>query len=125
MMATGPNTTPEIPDYIPDQTIAERRSLAKWYAVARAALASNRPLTTAATPIENRRLATDLSVAETAVLRTVGAFKDGGSILPDNDPLIRSQGEFMALLEESLSAAEAAKLLDVDVSRVRQRLRER
>jgi uncharacterized protein len=30
----------------------------------------------------------------------------------------------MALLEESLSAAEAAKLLHVDVSRVRQRLRE-
>ena len=31
----------------------------------------------------------------------------------------------MALLEDSLSAAEAAKLLRVDVSRVRQRLRER
>jgi len=31
----------------------------------------------------------------------------------------------MALLEESLSAAEAAKLLKVDVSRVRQRLRDR
>src|SRR5258708_33708776 len=30
----------------------------------------------------------------------------------------------MALLEDSLSAAEAAKLLRVDVSRVRQRLRE-
>jgi hypothetical protein len=31
----------------------------------------------------------------------------------------------MALLEESLSAADAAKLLRVDVSRIRQRLRER
>ena len=31
----------------------------------------------------------------------------------------------MALLEESLSATEATKLLRVDVSRVRQRLRER
>jgi hypothetical protein len=125
MTETNPNGAPEILDYVPDQTIAERRAFAKWYAAARAALASNRPLTTASTPTENRRLATDLSVAETAALRTVGAFKDGVSILPDDDPLIRSQAEFVALLEESLSAAEAAKLLDVDVSRVRQRLRER
>jgi hypothetical protein len=112
-------------DYLPDHTIAERRSLTKWYAAARAALAGNRPLTTSATPAENRHLAGDLSVAETAALRSVGAFKDELPILPDNDPLIRSQAEFMALLEESLSAAEAAKLLHVDVSRVRQRLRER
>jgi hypothetical protein len=110
---------------MPDHTVAERRSLAKWYGAARAALASNRPLTTAAAPTENRALATDLSVAETTALRSVGAFKDEAAILPDNDPLIRSQAEFMALLEESLSAAEAAKLLGVDVSRVRQRLRER
>jgi hypothetical protein len=110
---------------MPDQAIAERRSLAKWYAAARVALAHNRPLTTAAMPAENRYLATDLSVAETTALRSVGAFKDRGAILPDDDPLIRSQAEFMALLEESLSAAETAKLLDVDVSRVRQRLRER
>jgi hypothetical protein len=108
-----------------DQTIAERRSLTRWYAAARDALAGNRPLTTAATPAENRHPAADLSVAETVALRSVGAFKDRGAIPPDNDPLIRSQAEFMALLEESLSAAEAAKLLDVDVSRVRQRLRER
>jgi hypothetical protein len=112
-------------EYMPDQAIAERRSLAKWYAAARVALAHNRPLTTAATPAENRYLATDLSVAETTALRSVGDFKDRGAILPDDDPLIRSQAEFMALLEESLSAAETAKLLDVDVSRVRQRLRER
>jgi hypothetical protein len=116
---------PEDLEYLPDQTVAERRSLTKWYAAARAALAGNRPLTTAATPAEIRHLATDLSVSETAALRSVGAFKDRVAILPDNDPLIRSQAEFMALLEESLSAAETAKLLGVDVSRVRQRLRER
>jgi hypothetical protein len=58
-------------------------------------------------------------------LRSVGAFKDETPIQADNDPLIRSQAQYMALLEESLSAAEAAKLLHVDVSRVRQRLRER
>jgi hypothetical protein len=58
-------------------------------------------------------------------LRGVGAFKDEGPVRPDNDPLIRSQAQYMALLEESLSATEAAKLLHVDVSRIRQRLRER
>jgi hypothetical protein len=58
-------------------------------------------------------------------LEGVGAFKDKGSVGTDNDPLIRTQGEYMALLEESLAASEAAKLLRVDVSRIRQRLRER
>jgi hypothetical protein len=117
--------SPESLDYMPGSTTAEKRSLAKWYAAARAALARNRPLTTAATPASNRRLATDLSAAETAALRSVGAFKYEAPVRADNDPLIRSLAEFMALLEESLSAAEAAKLLHVDVSRVRQRLRER
>jgi hypothetical protein len=112
-------------DYLPGSTTAEKRSLAKWYAAARTALARNRPLTTAATPTANRRLATDLSAAETAALRSVGALKDEAPIRADNDPLIRSQAQYMALLEESLSAAEAAKLLRVDVSRIRQRLRGR
>jgi hypothetical protein len=117
--------SPESVDHLPGSTAAEKRSLAKWYAAARAALARNRPLTTAATPSSGRRLATDLSAAEAAALRSVGAFKDEAPVRADNDPLIRSQAEFMALLEESLSAAEAAKLLHVDASRVRQRLRGR
>jgi hypothetical protein len=117
--------SPEDLDSLSGGTPAEKRSLAKWYAAARAALARNRPLTTAATPTSNRRFATDLSAAETAALRSVGALKDEAPIRADDDPLIRSQAEYMALLEESLSAAEAAKLLHVDVSRVRQRLRER
>ena len=58
-------------------------------------------------------------------MRAVGAFKDDTPIHVDNDPLIKSQAQYMALLEESLSAAQAAKLLGVDVSRIRQRLRER
>jgi hypothetical protein len=112
----------EILDYLPGNTAAEKRSLAKWYAAARAALARNRPLTTATS---GGSRASDLSAAEAAALRSVGAFKDETPIQADNDPLIRSQAQYMALLEESLSAAEAAKLLHVDVSRVRQRLRER
>ena len=112
-------------NHLPGGNAAEKRSLAKWYAAARAALARNRPLTTAATPPSSRRPAAELSATELDALRGVGAFKDDAVVGTDNDPLIRSQAQYMALLEESLSATEAAKLLRVDVSRVRQRLRER
>ena len=77
------------------------------------------------TPPSGRHHAAELSTAELNALRGVGAFKDDVVVGADNDPLIRSQAQYMALLEESLTAAEAAKLLRVDVSRVRQRLRER
>jgi hypothetical protein len=124
---TGPTSTAsaENADYLPGSSAAERRSLAKWYAAARAALARNRPLTTAATNTSNHHGAADFTASEAAALRSVGAFKDEASIPEDNDPLLKSQAQYMALLEESLSAAEAAKLLNVDVSRVRQRLRDR
>ncbi len=112
-------------DYLPSGSAAEKRSLAKWYAAAKLALARNRPLTTATTPPPGRHHAAELATAELDALRGVGAFKDHVVVGADNDPLIRSQAQYMALLEESLSAAEAAKLLRVDVSRVRQRLRER
>jgi hypothetical protein len=115
--------SPNSSDHLSDSTTAEQRSLAKWYTAARAALARNRPLTTAS-PADHRS-STDLSAAEAEALRSVGAFKDRASVGVENDPLIKSQAQYMALLEDSLSAAEAAKLLRVDVSRVRQRLRER
>ena len=124
MTGRASTLSPESLDYLPGSTAAEKRSLAKWYAAARAALARNRPLTTATSPSDRPR-ASDFTAAEAAALRSVGAFKDETPIQVDNDPLIRSQAQYMALLEESLSAAEAAKLLHVDVSRVRQRLRER
>jgi len=112
-------------DYLPSGSAAEKRSLAKWYAAAKLALARNRPLTTATTPPPGRHHAAELASAELDALRSVGAFTDYVVVGADNDPLIRSQAQYMALLEESLSAAEAAKLLRVDVSRVRQRVRER
>lgn len=124
MTERAPALSTESLDQMPDSTAAEKRSIAKWYAAARAALAANRPLTSAATPAANRRLASDFSAAEIAVLRSVGAFEDT-PVVVDNDPLIKTQAEYMALLEESLSASEAAKLLRVDVSRIRQRVRER
>lgn len=110
---------------LPGATAAETHALAKWYAAARAALARNRPLTIAAAATSGQTAHSDLTAAETAALRQVGAFKDDTPIPADNDPLIRSQAQYMAVLEESFSAAQAAKLLSVDVSRIRQRLRER
>ncbi len=112
-------------DYLPSDSAAEKRSLAKWYAAAKLALERNRPLTTATSPHPGRHHTAELASAELDALRSVGAFKSHVVVSADSDPLIRSQAQYMALLEESLSAAEAAKLLRVDVSRVRQRLRER
>jgi hypothetical protein len=122
MTERAPTFSSKSSDHRPDSTTAEQRSLAKWYAAARTALAHNRPLTTASPA---HRSTTDLSAAETAALRSVGALKTKASVRVESDPLIKSQAQYMALLEESLSAAEVAKLLNVDVSRVRQRLRER
>ena len=110
---------------LPGSTAAETGALVKWFAAARAALARNRPLTIAAPGIPGRAAQTDLPAAEQAALRGVGAFKDDTPIHVDSDPLIKSHAQYMALLEESLSAAQAAKLLGVDVSRIRQRLRDR
>jgi hypothetical protein len=124
MIERVPSVSPKSTDHLPDITTAEQRSLSKWYTVARAALARNRPLT-ADSPKDGRSTTTDLSAAETEALRSVGALKDNTSVRAENDPLIKSQAQYMALLEDSLSAADAAKLLRVDVSRVRQRLRER
>jgi hypothetical protein len=70
-------------------------------------------------------VAGELSAAELAALHGVGAFKNDLPVNADSDPLRRIQAQYMALLEESLSAVEAAKLLRVDVTRVRRRLRER
>ena len=112
-------------EHLPGASTAEKRSLARWYAAARAALAHNRPLTTVFAMPAGRHLAGELCAAELTALRGVGAFKNDVPVNADSDPLLRSQAQYMALLEESLSAAEAAKLLGVDVTRVRQRLRER
>jgi hypothetical protein len=123
MTERAPTFSSKSSDQLPDSATAEQRSLAKWYTAARTALARNRPLTTAAPA--DRRSTPDLSAAETEALRSVGALKDKASVRAENDPLIKSQAQYMALLEDSLPAADAAKLLRVDVSRVRQRLRER
>ncbi len=112
-------------EHLPGASAAEKRALVRWYAAARAALAHNRPLTTATGTSAGRPVAGQLSASELNALRGVDALKDDVPVNADSDPLLRSQAQYMALLEGSVSAAEAAKLLRVDVTRVRQRLRER
>lgn len=102
-----------------------RTGTAAWFQRSSPPLAHNRPLTTAIPTPAGRQGAAELSAAELTALFGVGAFKNDVPVTADSDPLLRSQAQYMALLEESLSAAEAAKLLRVDVTRVRQRLRER
>jgi hypothetical protein len=65
-----------------------------------------------------------LSAGEIDALKAVGLttapFAEGSA----RDPLTRSITDYMALLETSYSTSQAARYLKVDVSRVRQRLRE-
>jgi hypothetical protein len=87
------------------------------------ALLANRPLreaTTSALPS-----AGSLSEGELAALRQVGLATRPWAGGDADDPLTRTIVDYMALIETSLTAAQAAAMLGVDVSRVRQRLRER
>jgi hypothetical protein len=66
-----------------------------------------------------------LTVGEVDALKSVGLSTAPWVASPGHDPLIRTIVDYMALLETSLTTAEAAQYLKVDVSRIRQRLRER
>jgi hypothetical protein len=66
-----------------------------------------------------------LAVGEVDALESVGLSTAPWAGNHNLDPLMRSVADYMALLETSLTTADAARYLKVDVSRVRQRLRER
>src|ERR1700704_4683472 len=66
-----------------------------------------------------------LTVGEVDALEAVGLSTAPWAGNSKPDPLMRSVADYMALLETSLTTADAARYLKVDVSRVRQRLRER
>jgi hypothetical protein len=92
------------------------------YAEARRRLLQNEPLIDQPS---GTLAAEKLTVGEVAALRSVGLSTApflGGA---PEDPLTRSIADYMALLETSYRTSEAAKYLKVDVSRIRQRLRER
>jgi len=95
---------------------------AKLYAEARRRLLRNEPLRSDSA---GGHLAPSLSVGEVAALRAVGLSMEPFEEGAEDDPLMQSIGDYMALLETSYTTSEAAKYLKVDASRVRQRLRER
>lgn len=88
-----------------------------------AALSKNRPLRATSSPAVQPGSA--LSRGELDALEAVGLSTRPWPPGQPDDPLSQSVVDYMALIETSFTAAEAARLLHVDVSRIRQRLRER
>lgn len=87
------------------------------------ALMANRPLREVAAPASEP--AAVLSRAELEALEQVGLSTKPWTADATQDPIANTIVDYMALLETSLSTAEAAAILNVDVSRIRQRIRER
>ena len=95
---------------------------ARLYAQARLRLLENEPLRDHALA---QSVAASLSAGEAAALVAAGLPMTPWSGDTAQDPLVVSITDYMALLDTSLTTGEAAELLRVDVSRIRQRLRER
>jgi hypothetical protein len=89
------------------------------YERARRRLLENEPLLDAS---DGRPAA--LSSGEMAALESVGLSTAPFEGSTADDPLQRSIADYMALLDTSHTTSQAAKYLKVDVSRIRQRLRE-
>jgi hypothetical protein len=97
--------------------------LQRMYRASARALLRNRPLRGASTEAVQPSAA--LSKAELDALHGVGLSTAPWPADRPDDPLAQSIVDFVALVETSLTAGRAARLLGVDVSRIRQRLRER
>ena len=95
----------------------------KLFRASARALMVNRPLREVATPASEP--AAVLSKAELKALEQAGLSTKPWVGDVARDPLTRTIVDYMALIETSLSTAQAAAMLDVDVSRIRQRIRER
>ncbi len=98
-------------------------TLRRMYERSAGALLGNRPLRATSSAALQPDAA--LSKGELAALTAVGLSTRPWPPERPDDPLAQSIVDYMALIETSLTAAETARLLRVDVSRVRQRLRER
>jgi uncharacterized protein len=96
--------------------------LRSMYESSAVALLANRPLRAISSPPVEPAAA--LSQSELAALESVGLSTRPWPAARSDDPLSRSIVDYLALVETSLTAADAARLLHVDVSRIRQRLRE-
>jgi hypothetical protein len=101
-------------------------TLRSMYESAARTLLRNEPLRAESTAaLQSGRV---LTKGETEALHSVGLNTEPwlhDSSAASDDPLVRSVVDYMALIETSLDTSEAARTLGVDVSRIRQRLRER
>ena len=97
--------------------------LRSMFEVSKRALLENRPLRAATPQAVQPNVA--LSAGELEALAGVGLSTQPWPAERADDPLSESIVDYMALIDTSLTATEAARLLDVDVSRIRQRLRQR
>ncbi len=70
-MAESTSLSSEGLEHLPGASTAEKRSLARWYAAARTALAHNRPLTTATEATAGRPVTGELSASALTALRAV------------------------------------------------------
>ena len=95
----------------------------KLFRTSAQALMANRPLREVATPAFQP--AAVLSTTELKAIENVGLSTEPWKSDVAQDPLMQTIVDYMALIETSLSTAEAAAMLSVDVSRIRQRIRER
>ena len=95
----------------------------KLFRASARALMANRPLREVAAAASEP--AAMLSVPELEALEQVGLSTKPWTDDVAQDPLTKTIVDYMALIETSLSTAEAATILGVDVSRIRQRIRER
>jgi len=75
--------------------------------------------------VQGSSAAQALTAGEIDALESVGLSTAAWAGGVKQDPLMHSIADYMALIETSLTTTQAAGYLKVDVSRVRQRLRER
>ena len=95
----------------------------KLFRASARALMANRPLREVATPASEPTAV--LSKAELEALKETGLSTKPWIGDVAHDPLTKTIVDYMALIETSLPTAQVAAMLDVDVSRIRQRIRER
>ena len=98
-------------------------TLRRMFAASAQALRENRPLgASTSTPLQTGR---SLTKGELTALAAVGLSTEPFAPERSDDPLVKTIVDYMALVETSFSTAEVARMLEVDTSRVRQRLRSR
>lgn len=97
--------------------------LQAMYAASAEALLANRPLRATSSPALAARHA--MTAGELAALDAVGLSTAGWAAERSQDQLAHSVVDYIALIETSFDTAAVARMLGVDVSRIRQRIRER